>query len=62
MKADCSFFRPSALAPWVCSRWCVPIKGEPFCAADLECETQGRRKDVITYPLSAFTEEEDVHD
>lgn len=42
--SHCIFFRPSALASWVCARWCVPIKGKPFCLADIElCETQGLR-------------------
>lgn len=46
----CSFFKPSPLASWLCLRWITPDTGPravtqfmPFCGADLECETQGRK-------------------
>lgn len=45
----CVFFKPSALAPWICNRWLRPGTGpraaqfKPFCSADLECEGEGRK-------------------
>lgn len=43
-KPDCPLFRSSAMAPWVCARWCVPVKGEPFCLVEIEpCGTRGLR-------------------
>jgi hypothetical protein len=42
-QPHCIFFRPAALNPDTCAKWVRPLKGEPFCLADEECQTQGLR-------------------
>ena len=43
MKSDCPYFRPLATNPEVCAKWIRPVRGEPFCVADMVCPTLGLR-------------------
>jgi len=43
MKSDCPYFLPLPTNPEVCAKWVRPVRGEPFCVADMVCPTLGLR-------------------
>ena len=42
--STCLFFRPMATNRDACAHWVRPLKGDPFCLAEIDpCPTQGLR-------------------